>query len=80
LNELKFLNEIKDHFQIEKTTISDIQTKELDSKDFIKRISEDIKEKQEKITLYNKKLKDDIITITQEKDKLEKLIKDKVRI
>jgi hypothetical protein len=80
LNELKFVNEIKDHFQTEKTTISDIQTKELDSKDFIKRISEDIKEKQEKITLYNKKLKDDIITITQEKDKLEKLIKDKVRI
>ncbi len=80
MNELKFVNEIKDHFQTEKTTISDIQTKELDSKDFIKRISEDIKEKQEKITLYNKKLKDDIITITQEKDKLEKLIKDKVRI
>ena len=42
--------------------------------------SKNIKEKQEKITLYNKKLKDDIITITQEKDKLEKLIKDKVRI
>jgi hypothetical protein len=77
---MKFINEIKDHFQREKATISDIKTKELDSKDFIKRISEDIKEKQEKITLYNKKLKDNIMTITQEKDTLEKLIKDKVRI
>jgi flagellar capping protein FliD len=62
--------------QVDKT--KDTEVKTADSKDLLKKITDDIKEKSEKIRLYTEKLKNDIDTINTEKIKLENEIKQKV--
>ena len=79
MNEIKFSTELKKHLVTQIDKIKDTEVKASDSKDLIKKIQEDIKEKTDKIKIYKEKVINDLKNINTEKNNFEKEIKEKVR-
>ena len=70
LNEIKFNTEVKNHIISQIERIKDVDSKSVDSHDMIKKISEDMKEKLEKLQIYNKKVQNDVNSLNKDKANL----------